>query len=307
MKTKRSGLLAACVVLAAASQIALAQPVQWSVNGHWYEVVVVPGGISWLDAQAAALDKGGYLATLTSAEENDHVFSLSVAALGAWIVDVDGYQMNGPWLGGYQDRTAQDYSEPSGGWRWVTGEPWGYTSWLPPKQPDNDMWNLYGEDYLLFWGYRHQGPTATWNDARGPAPNPIYYPQLAPSFVVEYGTPVVAATIDVDPATLNLKTAGKWITCYIELGDGYNVSDIVLGTVQLNGQVFAEPQPTQIGDYDDDGVADLMVKFSRAAVQEILAVGDAVPITVTGELTVGIVQFEGSDTIRVIAPGGGRK
>jgi len=298
MKTKRSGLLAACVVLAAASQVALAQRVHWPVNGHWYEVVVVPGGISWLDAQAAALDKGGYLATLTSAEENDHVFSLSVAALGAWIVDVDGYQMNGPWLGGYQDRTADDYSETSGGWRWVTGEPWGYTSWLP-GQPDN----VAEEDYLLFWGYSGQELTASWNDARGPA-SP-HGPQLAPSFAVEYST--VAATIDVDPATLNLKTAGKWITCYIELGDGYNVSDIVLGTVQLNGQVFAEPQPTQIGDYDADGVADLMVKFSRAAVQEILAVGDAVQITVTGELTVGIVQFEGSDTIRVIAPGGGRK
>ena len=31
------------------------------------------------------------------------------------------------WLGGYQDTSTPDYREPGGGWRWVTGEPWGYT------------------------------------------------------------------------------------------------------------------------------------------------------------------------------------
>ena len=34
---------------------------------------------------------------------------------------------NAPWLGGYQDTSTPDYREPGGGWRWVTGEPWGYT------------------------------------------------------------------------------------------------------------------------------------------------------------------------------------
>lgn len=281
MKTKRSGLLAACVVLAAASQIALAQPVQWPGNGHWYEVVVVDDPISWPDAQAAAVASGGYLATLTSAEENQFVYDLIPPE--AWYYHNEWAQ--GPWLGATDVAT-------EGAWEWVTGEPWNYTNWLG-GQPDN-WWE---EDHLCFWSVGTPG--STWNDAR--APQTWIY-----SYIIEYESLVVAATIDVDPATLNLKSAGKWITCYIELAEDYDVSDIVLGTVQLNGLVPAEPQPTQIGDCDGDGVADLMVKFSRAAVQEILAVGDAVPITVTGELTGG-ERFEGSDTIRVIAPGGGRK
>lgn len=109
--------------------------------------------------------------------------------------------------------------------------------------------------------------------------------------------------INIDPDTLNLKSKGKWITCYIELPEGYDVADIDVSTIMLNEQVSAELQPSEIGDYDDDGIADLMVKFNRAAVQEILEAGDEVEITVTGELTDG-TPFEGTDTIRVIDKGG---
>ena len=110
---------------------------------------------------------------------------------------------------------------------------------------------------------------------------------------------VVPATIDIDPNTLNPKSKGKWITAYIELPEGYDVSSIDVGTVMLNDLVPAEPHPTEIGDYDDDGIADLMVKFDMAAVQEILEGGDEVEIIVAGELTDG-TPFEGSDTISVI-------
>lgn len=45
----------------------------------------------------------------------------------------------------------------------------------------------------------------------------------------------------------------------------------------------------------------LMVKFDRQAVENIVSVGEAVKITVTGQLTDG-KKFEGSDTIKVISP-----
>jgi hypothetical protein len=54
---------------------------------------------------------------------------------------------------------------------------------------------------------------------------------------------------------------------------------------------------TEIGDYNGDSIPDLMVKFDRAAVQSVLAVGEEVQITITGE--VGGIAFEGRDTIRV--------
>ncbi|MBA7688959.1 hypothetical protein ES703_97449 [subsurface metagenome] len=114
--------------------------------------------------------------------------------------------------------------------------------------------------------------------------------------------PTIEAAIDIDPDTLNLSSKGKWVTVHIELPEGYDVDDIDASTIMLNGEVSAESNPTEIGDYDGDGTVDLMVKFDRAAMQGILQVGD-VEITVTGELNDG-TPFEGSDTIRVINKGG---
>ena len=108
-----------------------------------------------------------------------------------------------------------------------------------------------------------------------------------------------ATTIDIDPDTLNLKSKGNWITCYIELPEGYNVEDIDISTILLNDVVHAEDHPTEISDHDNNGISDLMVKFDRQAVQDILKIGDNVAITVTGELIDG-TRFEGTDYIRVI-------
>ena len=81
------------------------------------------------------------------------------------------------------------------------------------------------------------------------------------------------------------------------------MSDIDVSTVLLNGLVPAELSPTEVGDYDGDGIADLMVKFDRADTHTTLEVGDVVPISVAGQLSDG-TAFEGTETVRVIAPGG---
>ena len=112
----------------------------------------------------------------------------------------------------------------------------------------------------------------------------------------------VEVTVDFAPDTLNKKSKGKWVTAYIELEVGYDVNDIDVGAVLLNDTVPAEPKPVTIGDYDSDGVPDLMVKFDRAAVQELLTAGNEVEVIVSGELT-DDTPFEGTDTIRVIEKG----
>jgi hypothetical protein len=104
-----------------------------------------------------------------------------------------------------------------------------------------------------------------------------------------------------------LKSKGKWITAYIEFPEGYNVSDIDISSILLNGTIPVDVNaPTAIGDYDGDGVPDLMVKFNRTAVcQLILSKGiklGNVTLTVSGKLYDG-TEFEGSDTIRVRMPG----
>jgi hypothetical protein len=107
------------------------------------------------------------------------------------------------------------------------------------------------------------------------------------------------ATIDLGPDTLNLKAKGKWVTVYIEFPEGYSVNQIDVSTVKLNGEVPAELKPTSVGDNDNDGISDRMVKFDRSSLQSMLETGEEVEITVTGQFNGN--AFEGSDTLRVIS------
>ncbi len=93
-------------------------------NGHCYEAVLAPG-VSWDQAQAQCVARGGHLATITSAEENAFVFSLVSGNPSFWFLDSFGNGL-GAWLGGYQTSSS---AGPAGGWRWVTNEPFAYTNW----------------------------------------------------------------------------------------------------------------------------------------------------------------------------------
>ncbi|MEW6601884.1 MAG: hypothetical protein AB1499_13005, partial [Nitrospirota bacterium] len=118
------------------------------------------------------------------------------------------------------------------------------------------------------------------------------------SFSVHLPVTNITATIDFDPNTLNKKSKGTWVVVYIELPSGYSVADIVIPSILLNGVIPAESWPYSLGDYDKDGIPDLMVKFSRNSVINLLPNGDNVQVEVTG--TVGATTFEGFDIIRVI-------
>jgi hypothetical protein len=120
--------------------------------------------------------------------------------------------------------------------------------------------------------------------------------------------PSITATIDINPDTLNLKSKGEWITAYIELPEGSNVTDIDRLTILLNDTIPVDPfwleTPVElvVGDYDNDTIPDLMVKFNRTEVASYIyhvsgiEYGN-VTLTLTGELFDG-ASFEGSDTIR---------
>ena len=122
--------------------------------------------------------------------------------------------------------------------------------------------------------------------------------------LVEYVEPIWDAeiTVDIHPDTLNLGSKGRWITCYIELSEGYDVGDIDVSSILLNGTVHAEGAPVEVGDYDGDGIEDLMVKFDRDDVIEELewdwGVTYSDVLVITLNLNDG-TEVEGSDTVKV--------
>lgn len=130
--------------------------VQWSTanggNGHWYKAVVNTNGMTWAQADLAARAEGGHLATITSDAENQFVFSLINSPE---FFSGNGGNGSGPALGGYLPDGA---SNPSVGWLWETGEPWGYTAWAP-GQPDFTF-----ETRLEYWSGTQGVPAPTWNN-----------------------------------------------------------------------------------------------------------------------------------------------
>ncbi len=112
-----------------------------------------------------------------------------------------------------------------------------------------------------------------------------------------------SATVEFHPRTLNLKSKGRWITAYLEFGGDCerSAAEVDVSSLLINDAVPADNHPATVGDADGDGKSDLMVKFDRQAVAEILDVGDGVALRVTG--LVSGASFEAIDHIRVIRPG----
>ena len=80
---------------------------------------------SWESANESSNNFGGHLVTISSQEENDFVMD-AIFEHGLNPGGTNNYQA---WIGLYQNINSADYSEPYGGWEWITGEPLNYTNW----------------------------------------------------------------------------------------------------------------------------------------------------------------------------------
>jgi tetratricopeptide (TPR) repeat protein len=128
-------------------------------NQHQY--LFVSTARTWHEARNYCVLKGGYLATIQTAAENEFVYQLAGGAGGVWL-------------------GATDEAE-EGVWSWVTREPWTYKNWSE-GEPSNSN-GEEAENYMVFNGTELR---LSWNDIPAEVTQP---------FVCEWGP----AASDLDP------------------------------------------------------------------------------------------------------------
>ncbi|MEW5905557.1 MAG: hypothetical protein AB1734_02120 [Elusimicrobiota bacterium] len=122
-----------------------------------------------------------------------------------------------------------------------------------------------------------------------------------------------AVTIRLEPATLNLKSQGQYVSAYLEPAEG--ILPETLRITAVNGRPITPIPPVlervgkngkykhvSIGDADGDGIEDLSVKFDRAALIAVISAGEQVSITLEGGFGDG-GSFSAETFIRAISPG----
>ncbi len=99
-------------------------------DGHYYYVYDLDTAVTWEEAREYCEEQGGYLATVTSAEEDEFLFT--------YIAD-EGYQSAAFGLYGTEGEEA---------WAWVTGEKLSYENWASgePDRQGSDSYGRYFEE-----------------------------------------------------------------------------------------------------------------------------------------------------------------
>src|SRR5258706_4441533 len=149
-----------------------AEPIFFPDTGSWYELVEAYNTYAWAEARTAAAARSyrgisGRLATINSQAENNFIADSVLPRFS------DCANRN-YWIGGFQQSGS---SEPDGGWAWITGEPWTFTSWRR-GEPNNAGIN---SDFLSIYG--DCGANSTWNDMGDDSVIWSY------GYVVEYAPP----------------------------------------------------------------------------------------------------------------------
>ncbi|NET58036.1 MAG: CHAT domain-containing protein [Symploca sp. SIO2E6] len=157
---------------------------------NFYELVLEGNGqeLSWDQARVAAeerafLDQPGYLATITSPEENQRLGELGIPAdRGAWIGASDA-EVEGTW----QWETGPE----AGTVFWQDGNPIGFTSWGIAQPSNDDGVENYAEFVQL---------DNSWNDLANDSPNPIGY-------IVEYNNETGSLTLEAGTGNIQFQAA----------------------------------------------------------------------------------------------------
>lgn len=158
-------------------------------GNHTYRIV--KQCMSWKEAKAYCEAQGGYLVTITSAEEQDFITSFAKE---------QNLINNRFWIG-----ATDEVSE--GKWKWVTGEKFDYSNWSN-YQPDNT--ESGGQDFAVYLTYKrsYKEEAEKWDDINNGAENDVY-------FICEWGDYVVEQEKDTTISNEKIPNTGKTIIVFI--------------------------------------------------------------------------------------------
>ena len=117
-----------------------------SYNGSKY--YLSNNASSWTEADSICNTNGGHLVTISDSLENNFVYSFS-----------SNYYV---WIGLYQNTNSPTYSEPFGGWEWVTGESLNFLNWNSNEPNNGGVLNI--EDHAIMFSQTANNP-GLWADA----------------------------------------------------------------------------------------------------------------------------------------------
>ena len=154
----------------------VAGPITNATTGHYYYLV---GPTYWTNAQAQAMNLGGYLAAINDAAENDWL----LATFGNY-----GGQSRVLMIG-FTDEVQE------GQWGWSNGEPVTYVNWAS-GEPNNGQGIFPYENVAVMYG-AGDPREGSWNDMQGTLVEQQYWG------VVEVGTPQPELSIRVSEVELS--------------------------------------------------------------------------------------------------------
>lgn len=197
-------------------------------NDHAYAITKV--SLNWTDANAFAptldhLGKPGYLATITSAEENEFILSHILANFTGQPSALDQFYLGGVYNGV--------------DWGWQSGEAFDFTNWSL-NEPDNQ--NL--EIVIGIWGVNETDErrvAGTWNST---LPDNSFNPFAIQWSIIEWDVPDTTKSI-IKPEPVSALSAHTKIPATVEIylgnfeGDQnlYNENTLDYGSIVINSSV----------------------------------------------------------------------
>ena len=185
----------------------------------------------------------------------------------------------------------------------------------------DNLWQVYSVISTNCWEYGYPSGGNYWSDYTGvdlfsgPYQNETGSDGIGDSpYVIDEDNvdryplmnpwpPIINATVDVKPDTLNLRSMPELITAHIELRQRYNVSHIDVTTILLDSTIPIDfDAPVLVGDYNNNTVPDLTIHFNCTKVAEFIFLKGItygnITLEVSGRLYDGAI-FTGIDVVLV--------